>query len=672
MRHPSTLWYGCAAVAILLLHPSPADSQPVITTVAGNGAMGFSGDGGPATSAALNQPQGVKVDPAGNLYFVDTANCRVRRVSTAGIVSTFAGNGLCGSSGDGGPAVSATVGDITDIAIDSAGTVYIADATSHRIRKVTPDGIVNSFAGTGEPGYAGDGGPAIVALINRPIGLVIDGAGNLYLSDSASQNIRRVNLASGIITTYAGNGTTGFSGDGGMAVSASLQYPLGLAADSAGNLYLADAGNGVIRKVTPGGLITTVAGVGGQAGFSGDGGAATSALLNIPSGVGVDTSGNLYIGDSGNNRVRRVDAATGAISTLAGGFTNGFSGDGGPAANALLNFPWGIATDASNAIFVADRNNQRIRRIAASTPPASVNLALGRPAFQSTTYPGSSGAAAAVDGITNGNYFNQSVTATISDSDANPWWQVDLGTSATVQSVVIWNRTDCCAERLSNYWVFVSDTPFDANDTPASLQNRPGTFAGFQAAPPQPSTTINVGHAGRYVRVQLSNPGYLSLAEVQVLGSGPPPPPSTDLALGKPATESSTYFGSPAAAAAADGLTDGNFYDGSVTATNYETSPWWQVDLGSSAAIDSIVISNRTDCCITRLSNLWVFVSDTPFLPTDTPAALETRSGTFAAYQAAAPSPTVSIPVGFHGRYVRIQLAGSDYLSLAEVRVLGH
>jgi len=215
-------------------------------------------------------------------------------------------------------------------------------------------------------------------------------------------------------------------------------------------------------------------------------------------------------------------------------------------------------------------------------------------------------------------------------------------------------------------------TPFLATDTPATLQNRAGTFASHQTAAPSPSVTIPVSAPGRYVRVQLSAPGYLSLAEVQVFGgTGTGGAGISDVALGKAATQSSTYPAATAGpASAVDGNPDGNFFDGSVTATNPDPNAWWQVDLAASASVSSIVVWNRTDCCGARLTDYWVFVSDTPFLPSDTPATLAS-AGTFASHQTTAPSPFVSIPVSATGRYVRVQLSGVGYLSLAEVQVFG-
>jgi hypothetical protein len=297
------------------------------------------------------------------------------------------------------------------------------------------------------------------------------------------------------------------------------------------------------------------------------------------------------------------------------------------------------------------------------------NLALGRPATQSSTY-ATAGPAAAVDGNTDGNFGDGSVTAT--NADPNAWWQVDLGSPAAISSVVVFNRTDCCGSRLTDFWVFVSNTPFLPTDTPATLQNRAGTFSSHQTSAPNPSTTILFnGAQGQYVRVQLSGTDYLSLAEVQVMGTGGPT--LTNLAQGKAATQSSTIAGyaTAGAASAVDGNTDGNFFDGSVTATNADPNAWWQVDLGASAAVSSVVIFNRTDCCGSRLNDFWVFISDTPFLATDTPTTLQNRAGTFASHQTAAPNPSITITGAAEGRYVRVQLTGTNNLSLAEVQVFG-
>ena len=296
---------------------------------------------------------------------------------------------------------------------------------------------------------------------------------------------------------------------------------------------------------------------------------------------------------------------------------------------------------------------------------AVVNAAQGKLATQSSMYVGSPDPSAAVDGNTDGNYYDNSVTAT--NAEPGAWWQVDLRSSLPITSVTLWNRTDCCANRLGDFWVFVSDTPFDPSDTPATLQFRPGTFASHQTTVPGPSLDIPVNLPGRYVRVQLGNTGNLSLAEVQVFTPAYGGP--ADLAQGRQAAQSSTYPGSPSAGAAVDGNTDGNYYRNSVTATNQEFFPWWQVDLGSSSNVHSVVVWNRTDCCSSRLNDFWVFVSDTPFGPSDTPGTLQTRPGTFASHQTVAPGPSLTVLVNANGRYVRVQLNRFDFLSLAEVQV---
>ena len=333
------------------------ESGGTITTVAGNGNQGFSGDGGLATGASLNAPQGVAVDSTGNLYIADSFNDRIRKVSS-GTVTTVAGNGAYRFSGDGGPSTSASLNFPSGVATDSAGNLYIADLGSFRIRKVS-EGRITTAAGNGSAGFSGDGGAATSASLgpSDPYYLseiAVDSAGNLYIADYWNNRIRKV--SGGTITTVAGNGNQGFSGDGGPATRAALNTPQGVAVDSAGNLYIADTDNNRIRKVS-GGTITTVAGNGNQ-GFSGDGGPATRAALNTPQGVAVDSAGNLYIADTDNNRIRKVSGGT--ITTVAGNGNQGFSGDGGPAASASLNYPVGAAVDSAGNLYIADTDNNRI------------------------------------------------------------------------------------------------------------------------------------------------------------------------------------------------------------------------------------------------------------------------------------------------------------------------
>ena len=325
-------------------------SKGVITTVAGNGTKGFSGDNGPATSAQLSYPGGVALDAAGNLYITDTANNRIREVSK-GVITTVAGNVAGGFSGDGGPAASAELWNPLGIAVDAAGNLYIADYGNLRVRKIS-NGTITTVAGNGRFGSGGDDGPAISAPVGSPTAVAIDSSGHLYL---AAESVREV--SNGVITTVAGTTTAGFSGDGGPATSAQLNSVTGVALDAAGNLYVADAGNYRIRKVTNG-VISTVAGGGQQVGDNGPG---TTAQLNDPISVAADSAGNLYIADTLHQRVRMV--SNGTITTVAGNGTPGFSGDGGPATAAQLYSPFGVGVDATGDLYIADIDNNRIRMV---------------------------------------------------------------------------------------------------------------------------------------------------------------------------------------------------------------------------------------------------------------------------------------------------------------------
>jgi uncharacterized protein (TIGR03437 family) len=283
--------------------------------------------------------------------------------------------------------VNTSLADVTSLALDGAGNLYIADRGDRRVRKVTPAGIISTVAGTGVTGSAGYGGLATSAQLNTPASIMFS-AGNLYIADSSNQVILRVN-SDGTITIIAGNLVKGYSGDGGPATSASLATPLGMAMDSLGNLYFADGDNNRVRRISPSGVITTVAGNGtGQ--FAGDQGPAISASLNVPEDVAVDGAGNLYIADSGNNRVRKIDGS-GVISTLAGSGTNGFSGDGGPASAAVLNFPWGLTTDVTDTVYIADRVNNRVRTVSPSAsvlPSIGANSTVNGASYVTTIAPG--------------------------------------------------------------------------------------------------------------------------------------------------------------------------------------------------------------------------------------------------------------------------------------------
>ncbi|MGA2613810.1 MAG: NHL repeat-containing protein [Spirochaetia bacterium] len=346
-----------AAVSTLLIASGP--SAAIITTVAGSGTPGYSGDGGAATSAQISTPYGVTLDSAGNLYIADTHNHRIRKVSTAGIITTVAGNGTEGYNGDNIPATSAELNTPTDVAIDAAGNIYIADFENSRIRRVSTSGIITTVAGKGTPGFSGDGGAATSAELTMPCAIALDSAGNLFIADRDNYRIRKVD-AKGVISTVAGDGTAAFNGDRIIATSAEIAIPTSVAVDSSGNLYIADQGNNRIRKVSTLGIITTVAG--GGTGDLADGSAATSVELSAPSNVAVDSSGNLYIADTNVGRIVKVNTSS-VLTIVAGNGTFGYNGDNIAATSAKLASPYGVARDSSGNLYIADSLNQRIRKV---------------------------------------------------------------------------------------------------------------------------------------------------------------------------------------------------------------------------------------------------------------------------------------------------------------------
>lgn len=507
----------------------------VISTIAGTGALGYFGDGGPATQAQLFFPQDLALDSTGNLYLADSDNYVVRQINSAGIINTIAGNHLSGYSGDGGPATSAQLAIVKGLAVDGNGNVYIGDGSSH-VREVDAAGVITTIAGNGQngnagdggpgtaaaiggvtalllngnalltiatnssvwsldistdtihltagaagaTGFAGDGGPALSAVFAFPNAIAIDSQGNLFLADSGNDRIREIAIASqivttgaggylgdghkaldaslnlqslgshlafdragnlyvaetashrirkvstkGTITTVAGTGIMGYSGDGGPATAAQLSHPSAVVVDSSGNLYISDSLNGVIRKVDTTGTISTLhpngipafgpyiyeTGAGmaidasdniyfsdgltviwkldptGNAsiaagtlfgfGYGGDGGPATQALMLLPAGIAVDATGNLYIADWLNNRIRKVDTA-GIITTIAGTGAQGFSGDGGPATTATLNLPVDVTADSAGNVYIADWINFRIRRV---DPAGTIQTFVGTGGF---------------------------------------------------------------------------------------------------------------------------------------------------------------------------------------------------------------------------------------------------------------------------------------------------
>jgi len=336
-----------------------------ISTIAGTGTPVFAGDGGLATSAGLYYPKGMFVDASGNVYFGEYSSQRIRKITAStGIISTIAGTGTYGYSGDGGAATSAQLNYPTGVCADASGNVYIADTYNDRIRKITSStGIISTIAGTGTGGYSGDGGAATNAELSNPKGVSVDGSGNVYIADSDNYRIRKITASTGIISTIAGTGTAGNTGDGAAATNAQLSTPTGVSLDASGNIYIADYYNHSVRKVIAStGIIVTIAG-NGAGGYSGDGGSATSAQLYYPYAVSVDASGNVYISDEQNHRIRKVNPSTGFISSIAGTGTAGYSGDGGPATSAELNYPTGVSVDISSNVYILEWGNHRIRKI---------------------------------------------------------------------------------------------------------------------------------------------------------------------------------------------------------------------------------------------------------------------------------------------------------------------
>ena len=353
-----------------------------IATVAGTGAGGFTGNGGAATSATLNVPIQVAVDASHNLYIADSNNNMIRKVS-GGKISIVAGTGAAGYSGDGAAATSAQLSGPYSVWLDSSGNFYIGDLNNQVVRKVAGS-TITTVAGNNTPGYSGDLGPATSAQFNLPFGLATDSSGNLYIADSANHRIRVV-APTGTVSTVAGDGNYrtppvgAFAGDGGAATGAALNSPYGICLDSSGNLYIADSGNHRIRKVDTNGIITTVAGT-GTAGVAGDGGPALKAQLNRPWDVKVDSAGDLFIADYNNSRIRMV-TPDGVIKTIAGGTGTGYTGDGFIATNAQLNEPTGIAIDTNGNIYIADSANYVIRELTPVAPSLNSNGVISAAAF---------------------------------------------------------------------------------------------------------------------------------------------------------------------------------------------------------------------------------------------------------------------------------------------------
>jgi len=357
-----TYYFGLSGVGTGV--PAAA-GRAILKTIAGNGATGFAGDMGAATGARLNRPYGLTVDAGGNLYILDQHNFRVREVDASATITTIAGDGVRNFYGDGDLASQAEISKGYAVAVDAAGNFYIADTENQRIRRVDRGtGVISTVAGTGVAGYNGDGMASATAELSNPQGVAVDMAGNLYIADTGNHRIRKVSVASGVITTISGTSAGADTADGVPVVNAELDTPVALAVDSDGNVYFSDSGAvSYVRRIDAAtGMVNTVAGTGTQ-GYSGDGIAATAAQLNNPQGIALDGSGNLYIADAGNFRVRKVDVANGIISTVAGSGVSASNGDGGEAAAGAFVEPVGVAVDSLGNVYVADAGAAAVRGV---------------------------------------------------------------------------------------------------------------------------------------------------------------------------------------------------------------------------------------------------------------------------------------------------------------------
>ncbi len=378
-----------AVLALISVLPASAQSAGIINTVVGNGYQGRFGMGGPANAAELTSPNSVAIDKKGNLFIADTASEHIYRVdASSGNISVFAGSGAGGYSGDGGPAKDASFNHPFGLAFNNKGDLYISDSRNNVIRKIDMStGVIDTVVGTGFGAGPGDADPcgtlvpgkkAKNTVLCNPFGIAVDANNNVFFTNASSQ-VLEVAEATHIVSVVAGAGSYGYAGDGGPAISANLSWLPGLALDSQGNIYVADAGNCAIREVNVAtGIINSLVGSpsspwSGNCGLAGDGGPASAALIKNPFGISIDPSGNIFFSDNGNNLVRMISAASGNIYTVAGSYANGngifgYSGDGGPAVNATLAYPLGVTADASGNLYINDNENFSVRLV---TQPAT-------------------------------------------------------------------------------------------------------------------------------------------------------------------------------------------------------------------------------------------------------------------------------------------------------------
>ena len=514
------------------LAPKVAVYPGLISTVAGTGVWGYSGDGRAASSATTRNPQGVAVDSLGNLYIADSVNQVVREVnSITGQISTVVGNGGVGYTGDGGPATKATLNNPASIAFDGAGNLYIADQGNNAIRKVdaTTQQILTVAGGglrASGPDGLGDGGPATSALLNGPNDVTVDAAGALYIADSMNGLVRRVDAVTGVISVVAGGGNGSGSdgiGDGAAAGNSRLNDPLSVALDASGNVYIADTGNSMIRRVdATSKIITTVAG-NGISGYSGDLGPATSASLQSPAGVRLDSAGNIYIADKGANVIRQVNSASGLIRTIAGTGAQRYVGDGGSPINATLNAPAGLALDSNGTVYVADLTNNAVRKIVFGATPVPFPITLVGQASQAqpVTVLNIGNQPLNISAITLSSNFRQQM---LNIADCATSSAVPAGAACTVALQFVPGQTGSLTGNLT----LISNTAnLSTSSLAASL-----TGAGAAGATPQLSFSLSsvafgnqaVGTSSTAQTITLSNPGSapLYLSSVQIGGTNAP------------------------------------------------------------------------------------------------------------------------------------------------------
>ncbi|MCU1224912.1 MAG: repeat containing protein [Edaphobacter sp.] len=433
-----------------------------------------------ATTIPLILPSAIVFDPQGNFYLAETASHIIRKVDVAGTITTIAGTGTQGFSGDSGPAKEAQLDSPQGLALDASQNLYIADTHNHRIRKLNfATGIITTIAGTTTPGFGGDSGPATAAHLNLPTALAVDTTGNLYIADTQNHRIRKITTSTGTITTIAGNGIQGFSGDNGSAISASIDSPTGIALDPSGNLYLADTHNHRIRKITSAtGIITTIAGS-TATGYSGDNASATTATLALPRGLTIDAAGNIYLADTANHRIRRIDATTGIITTIAGQGTQAYSGDAGPATAASLDTPRATTTSPSGLLTLADTGNQRIRQI-------STDNAIHTIAGLGSTAPGTLSVTAPSVVVYGTGHLTATLATTTNASGTVTFLDTFNAVTATLGIANLTVSSASPGAAATSFAVLSTST------LPAGDHSIIATYAGDQTHPPAQSSTLSL------------------------------------------------------------------------------------------------------------------------------------------------------------------------------------